>query len=64
MTIRSVLEQRKRMIEVQDMPANYKDAVIVARRLGIRYLWIDSLCIVQDDAEDWEREAALMGSIS
>jgi hypothetical protein len=63
MTTRSVLEERKRVIKVEDMPANYRDAVIVARRLEIRYLWIDSLCIVQDEPEDWEREAALMGSI-
>jgi hypothetical protein len=62
MTTRPVLEERKRVIKVEDMPANYRDAVVVTRRLGIRYLWIDSLCIVQDDARDWEREAALMGS--
>lgn len=30
---------------------------------GTRYIWIDSLCIVQDDAEDWEREAAKMALI-
>jgi hypothetical protein len=32
----------------------------VARRLGARYLWIDSLCIVQDDLEDWRNESSLM----
>ncbi|PVH80419.1 HET-domain-containing protein [Cadophora sp. DSE1049] len=63
MTTRPLLEQRKKMIRLEDMPASYRDAVMVTRRLGMRYLWIDSLCIVQDDAEDWEREAALMGSI-
>lgn len=63
MTTRPVLEQRKKLIRLEDMPASYKDAVTVTRRLGVRYLWIDSLCIVQDDAGDWEREAALMGSI-
>lgn len=63
MTTRPMLEQRKRMIRVEAMPASYRDAVMVTRRLGVRYLWIDSLCIVQDDTGDWEREAALMGSI-
>lgn len=63
MTTRPVLEQRKREIRLEEIPATYRDAVMVTRRLGVRYLWIDSLCIVQDDAGDWEREAALMGSI-
>ena len=40
-----------------------QDAVIVARRLNIRYLWIDSLCIVKDDADDWERQSAKIASI-
>lgn len=31
--------------------------------LGVRYLWIDSLCIVQDDAEDWAREAGQMAKV-
>ncbi len=32
----------------------------ISMRLGISYLWIDSLCILQDSAEDWLREVALM----
>ena len=35
----------------------------MTRQLGIRYLWIDCLCIVQDDPKDWEREAATMGEV-
>ncbi|KAF2187614.1 hypothetical protein K469DRAFT_770857 [Zopfia rhizophila CBS 207.26] len=38
----------------------WHDAVFVTRRLGIRYLWVHSLCIIQDDEFDWEREPALM----
>lgn len=45
------------------LPNTFQDAISVTRRLGIRYLWIDSLCIVQDDAQDWEREAAKMALI-
>lgn len=45
------------------MPLKFRDAVVVARKLGIRFVWIDSLCIVQDDATDWTTEAAKMGSI-
>ena len=36
----------------------FQDAIVVTRTLGICYLWIDSLCIVQDDNEDWEKEAS------
>jgi len=45
------------------LPKTFRDAVSVTRALNIRYIWIDSLCIVQDDLEDWEQEAAKMASI-
>jgi hypothetical protein len=41
----------------------FQDAVIVTRHLGFRYLWIDSLCIIQDDKQDWEREVARMALV-
>jgi hypothetical protein len=37
--------------------------VIVTRKLGIRYLWIDSLCIIQDNLVDWEEQASSMCDI-
>ncbi|KIM96186.1 hypothetical protein OIDMADRAFT_88131, partial [Oidiodendron maius Zn] len=37
--------------------------VQITRKLGIRFLWIDSLCIIQDDPQDLERESAQMASI-
>ncbi|KAI9732177.1 MAG: hypothetical protein M1834_004274 [Cirrosporium novae-zelandiae] len=45
------------------MPANFRDAIIITRKLGLRYLWIDSLCIIQDSRSDWEQQSAVMGSI-
>jgi hypothetical protein len=45
------------------LPANFRDAISVVKRLGIRYLWIDSLCIIQDSRNDWEIESKKMGSI-
>jgi hypothetical protein len=39
------------------------DAVFVTRNLQIRYLWIDALCIIQDDPVDWEREALSMSEV-
>jgi hypothetical protein len=50
-------------ISWDDLPRTFQDAVTLTRRLGFLYLWIDSLCIIQDSAEDWDREAKLMGTI-
>lgn len=44
------------------MPKNFQDAISVAKRLNIPYLWIDALCIIQDSMEDWAVEASRMGS--
>jgi hypothetical protein len=41
----------------------FKDAIAIVKYLGLGYLWIDSLCIVQDDLGDWRRESAKMSSI-
>lgn len=46
-----------------ELPKTFKDAITVTRAIGMRYLWIDSLCIVQDDLEDWKREAQKMGTV-
>lgn len=43
---------------IEKLPKTFQDAVEVVRRVGIRYLWIDSFCICQEDAEDWARESA------
>lgn len=40
-----------------------RDAVHAVRALGLDWLWIDSLCIVQDSAEDWKREAGMMAGV-
>lgn len=50
-------------IDLSSMPQTFKDAVAVTRYLGMRYIWIDSLCIVQDDVLDWECEAARMADV-
>ena len=41
----------------------FLDAIDATRRLGLKYIWIDSLCIVQDDTVDWSHEAELMSDI-
>ncbi|KAI6552575.1 hypothetical protein MCOR04_010870 [Pyricularia oryzae] len=50
-------------IQIATLPANFRDAITITRNLGIRYLWIDSLCIQQDSKSDWERESKMMGSV-
>ena len=46
-----------------DLPRSFQDACTVTRNLFHQYIWIDSLCIIQDDPADWKAEAAKMGSI-
>ncbi|RMY12857.1 hypothetical protein D0866_14157 [Hortaea werneckii] len=45
------------------LPRTYRQAVYLARQLGINHVWIDALCIVQDDNEDWQRESSRMAEI-
>lgn len=59
------LEEFKTGLPFKDLAANFQDAIEVTRELGIRCLWIDSLCIIQDstDAKDWERESKTMTTV-
>lgn len=57
------ISQRKERIGYEDLPASFQDAVRVTRALGVRYLWIDSLCIIQEDREDWAAEAGRMEDV-
>ncbi|KAH7389170.1 heterokaryon incompatibility protein-domain-containing protein [Cadophora sp. MPI-SDFR-AT-0126] len=41
----------------------FKDAMTVAKYFGYRYIWIDSLCIIQDSEDDWRQESALMSKL-
>ncbi|OBR10930.1 Alkyl hydroperoxide reductase thiol specific antioxidant mal allergen [Colletotrichum higginsianum IMI 349063] len=45
------------------LPATFQDAITLTIGLGIEYLWIDSLCIVQDDKKDWFHESKKMASV-
>ncbi|KAI1750905.1 HET-domain-containing protein [Xylaria castorea] len=56
----SNLNQLKNSIQYSELPKNFADAAHVCARLGIRYLWIDSLCIIQDSRDDWREQAILM----
>lgn len=56
-------KQHQQRIPMTALSSTFHDAVTIARKLGIRYLWIDSLCIIQDSPSDWEAEAARMGTV-
>ncbi|KAK4652004.1 hypothetical protein QC762_0098530 [Podospora pseudocomata] len=62
-TTRATLGDWKEGLAWEKIPKLFQDAIDIARELGVRYLWIDSLCIVQDDAEDWYRESRKMCAI-
>jgi hypothetical protein len=53
---------RQHFIDIQRLPKTVRDAIRYTRLLGFRYLWVDALCILQDDPLDWEREATNMCS--
>jgi hypothetical protein len=50
-------------IEITELPKTFQDAITITRRIGVRYIWIDSLCIIQDSPEDWAKESSSMGNI-
>lgn len=41
----------------------YIEAIRITRALGFQFLWIDSLCIIQDSEEDWTREASRIAAV-
>ncbi|KAF5962811.1 hypothetical protein FBULB1_13818 [Fusarium bulbicola] len=62
-TTKATIKERKRQITISDLSQTHQDVIKLARELGVRYLWIDSICICQGDYDDWERESAKMLSI-
>jgi hypothetical protein len=63
--LRSNLDSFCDSIPVADLRMIFQDAIFASRKLGVQYLWIDSLCIMQDkdDLTDWTREASLMSKV-
>jgi hypothetical protein len=57
------LTNHKNSMDMKLLPKTFQDAIAVTCHLGVRYIWIDSLCIIQDDLEDWARESSKMASI-
>lgn len=61
--LQSTIEDLKREQPIQNLPKTFRDAMEVAQHFGISYIWIDRLCIFQDSAEDWQKEAATMQDV-
>lgn len=62
-TILSKYEDMQKGIPMWMLSKNFADAVTVARQLGLQYIWIDSLCIIQDSLTDWQKEAVMMHKV-
>jgi hypothetical protein len=62
-TTKETLVQYSEEIPAKLLPKTFIDAINVARALGIPRIWIDALCIVQDDEDEWQGEAANMCDI-
>ncbi|KAI0187194.1 heterokaryon incompatibility protein-domain-containing protein [Xylaria flabelliformis] len=62
-TTRQNLSSHKIQIPWAQIPPTFQNAIEISRRLDIHYIWIDALCIVQDDKEDWERESGMMAEV-
>jgi hypothetical protein len=62
-TVMANVEDRHNDIDLSRLPQTIKDAIHVTRGLKLSYLWVDALCIIQDDERDTEMELTKMGSI-
>ncbi|KAM0297128.1 hypothetical protein ACHAPM_009997 [Fusarium culmorum] len=62
-TTHETMEAHKEGIDFFSLPLVHREAILTTLYLGIRYIWIDSLCIIQDSREDWQTESAMMGSV-
>jgi hypothetical protein len=50
-------------IEFASLPKNFRDAIEFCKDFGLRYIWIDSLCIIQDSPDDWREQSNTMGEV-
>ncbi|PVH70215.1 HET-domain-containing protein, partial [Cadophora sp. DSE1049] len=62
-TTLDTFEAFEREIILTNLPKSFRDAIDITQRLGFMYLWIDSLCIIQDSAQDWASECSMMALV-
>jgi hypothetical protein len=56
-------EDYRSQVPQKSLPRTIREAVEICRSLGVRYLWVDALCVIQGDSKDFMHEVAQMGSI-
>ena len=57
------LQELEQSIPLQQLPMVFQDAIRITYDLGFRYIWIDSLCIIQDSRDDWHKESLAMDRV-
>lgn len=57
------IEELQQSIPENELHQTIKDAITITRKLGLRYLWVDAICIIQNDKDDWGREAVTMSAV-
>lgn len=62
-TTQSSIKKFQGQIPWEDIPKTFRDAIYFCHKLGVQYLWIDSLCIIQDSVEDWRDQGSKMAEI-
>lgn len=62
-TTTKTLKEHEAGLDLLGLHRVFQDAISVASSLGLAYIWIDALCIVQDDLSEWAHEAAQMANV-
>lgn len=62
-TTKTRIKDRKHDLDYKALPKSIQDAIKVTVGLGFEFLWVDSLCIVQDDDIEKAKQIALMPQI-
>ncbi|KAF2868686.1 heterokaryon incompatibility protein-domain-containing protein [Massariosphaeria phaeospora] len=62
-TTRENINDYQTSVDYACLPKTFQEAILITIALNIRHIWIDSLCVIQNSPDDWERESAKMASI-
>jgi hypothetical protein len=57
------IQEFQRRIRVLGLPKTFREAIHVTRKLSVKYLWVDALCVIQNSDKDWLVESSKVGEI-